>query len=99
MALLLDGLANGWISLLAILILWVETAALCFFSPWPWQRLRGLCANAISGTCLLAALGLALRGDSPIWILALLGASLVAHAADVLQRGRDQRRAFRRRIE
>ena len=99
MALLLDGVANGWISLFAILVLWVETAALSLLSPRRWQRFRTLCPNALSGTCLLCALGLALRGQGPIWILALLAASLVAHAADILMRRQDQGRLFSRSTE
>jgi hypothetical protein len=99
MALLLDGLASGWISLFAILVLWLETAALCLIAPQRWRRFRALCPNALSGTCLLSALGLALRGQGPIWILALLAASLVAHAADILVRRQDQGRLFSRRTE
>ncbi len=87
MTLLLDGLQNGWICLFAILVLWVETAALSLRSSEPGRRFGSLCANACSGTCLLAALGLALRGENPIWILILLAASLVAHALDIVTRG------------
>jgi len=99
MTLLLDALTTGWISLFAILVLWVETVALSWLSTKPQRRFRALFANACSGTCLLAALGLALRGDSPILILALLAGSLVAHAVDILLRGSGQRRAFSRRTE
>jgi CHASE2 domain-containing sensor protein len=99
MALLLDGLANGWISLFAILVLWVETAVLSLLAAQRWRRFRALCANALSGTFLLSALGLALRGQGPIWILALLAASLVAHAADILMRGQDKGRLFKRNTE
>lgn len=86
MTLLLDALNNGWICLFAVIVLWTETAVLSLRSSNPLQRFRDLCANACSGTCLIAALGLALRGDSPIWILGLLAASLVAHAVDILLR-------------
>lgn len=99
MTLLLDALADGWISLFAILVLWVETALLSLMSRNPGRRFRTLFANACSGTCLLAALGLALRGDGPIWILALMAASLLAHGADILLRGPDHGRRFRRTME
>jgi hypothetical protein len=87
MTLLLDALNNGWICVFAVMVLWVETAVLSLRSGDPKGRFRELCANACSGTSLIAALGLALRGDSPIWILVLLAASLVAHAIDILLRG------------
>jgi hypothetical protein len=99
MALLLEWLANGWISLFAILVLWVETALLSLLSGQPWRRFRALCANALSGSFLLLALGLALRGQGPMWILALLAASLVAHAADILTRGWGHGRLFSRKTE
>jgi hypothetical protein len=99
MTLLLDGLANGWISLIAILILWVETLVLSLLSSRPQRRFRALWANACSGTCLLAALGLALRGVGPIWILVLLAGSLVAHGIDILLRAPPHGRVFSRRTE
>lgn len=99
MTLLLDALTSGWISLFAILVLWVETAALSFMSGRPQRRFRTLWANACSGTCLLAALGLALRGQGTIWILVLLFASLVAHGIDILLRGPSHGRVFSRRTE
>jgi hypothetical protein len=86
MTLLLEALNNGWICVFAIMVLWVETAVLSLRSSEPIRRFRELCANACSGTCLIAALGLALRADNPIWILVLLAASLVAHAIDILLR-------------
>mgnify|MGYP000992920028 CR=1 FL=1 len=99
MTLLLDALATGWLCLFAILVLWLETLVLSLVSGNPRRRFRALFANACSGTCLLSALGLALRGNSPIWILVLLAASLVAHAIDILLRGPIQGRAFSRRTE
>ncbi|MFY8094763.1 MAG: hypothetical protein ACOVN0_14900 [Niveispirillum sp.] len=99
MTLLLDALNNGWICLFAILVLWAETAALSLRSSEPRRRFQALCANACSGTCLLAALGLALRGQGPIWILVLLAASLMAHAIDILTREPGQARLFSRRTE
>lgn len=99
MTLLLEGLYNGWVCLFAILVLWAETAFLSLRSSAPLRRFRDLCANAGSGTCLLAALGLALRGHSPVWILVLLAASLVTHAIDIIMRGPAQERVFSRKME
>lgn len=99
MTLLLEALNNGWISLFAILVLWTETSFLSLRSRAPLRRFRALCANACSGTCLLAALGLALRGHGPIWILVLMAASLVAHAIDIVMREPDQEGPFNRRTE
>lgn len=99
MTLLLDALTTGWICLFAILVLWVETTILSLISPSPKRRFRALFANACSGTCLLAALGLALRGAGPISILVLLAASLVAHGADILLRDPDHGRLFSRKTE
>lgn len=86
MTLLLEALNNGWICVFAIMVLWVETTALSLRSGDPIRRFRELCANACSGTCLIAALAVALRADKPIWILVLLAGSLVAHAIDILLR-------------
>ena len=87
MTLLLEWLSAGWVSVLAVVILWVETAALSLLSRQPLQRFLRLSANACSGTCLLVGVGLALRGDNLIWILLLLAGSLVAHGIDILMRG------------
>lgn len=58
MSVLLDMLTSGWISAIAVAILWAETLALSLLSSNPVHRFRGLCANACSGTCLLVAVGL-----------------------------------------
>ncbi|OYQ34594.1 hypothetical protein CHU95_11345 [Niveispirillum lacus] len=99
MDLLLEALHSGWITVVAILILWTETVALSVIANNPRRRFRVLWANACSGTCLLAALGLALRDSNSIWIMALLAGSLVAHAIDILMRGGNHRRAFSRKTE
>jgi hypothetical protein len=97
--LLLDWLNSGWISAFAVAILWAETAALSMLASRPLRRFWSLSSNACSGTCLLAAVGLALRGDNPLWILALLAGSLVAHGIDIVARGLFQARALSRRTE
>eukprot|EP01035_Chromulina_nebulosa_P060278 gene60278-82463_t len=86
-----------WISVIAVSILWVETAAICLLSPKPLLRLRLLLANTLSGSCLLAALGLALSEGSPLAIAALLGGSLIAHAVDMVLRLAGQAPGLRRR--
>lgn len=99
MSLLLEWLSSGWISALAVFILWAETAALALLSSDRLRRFRALSANACSGTCLLIAVGLALRGENPLWILVLLAGSLVAHGVDILMRDPGQAGALSRRTE
>lgn len=99
MTLLLEWLNSGWISAVAVAILWTETIALSMLSHQPLRRFRALLANACSGTCLLVAVGMALRGDGAVWILALLAGSLVAHGVDILSRGLLQAGPLRRRTE
>jgi hypothetical protein len=96
---LLDGLAAGWISLFAIIVLWAETAVLSLVSRSPQRRFRALFPNACSGTCLLVALAVALRGGDPVWILVLLAGSLLAHGADIVMRSGNQAAEFNRRTE
>jgi hypothetical protein len=96
---LLDGLAGGWVSLFAIIVLWAETAILSLLSRAPQRRFRALFANACSGTCLLAALAVALRDGDPVWILVLLVGSLIAHGADIVMRGGGHVAEFSRRTE
>jgi len=99
MTLLVDWLNSGWIIALAVVILWAETAVLSMLARQPLQRFLTLCANACSGTCLLVAVALALRGDSALWILVLLAGSLIAHGIDILSRGLFQAPLLRRRTE
>lgn len=84
MTLLADWI--GWLPPIAVAILWAETALLCTLAPSPLTRLRALAPNAAAGTCLLLALGVALRDGSLAAILGLLALSLLAHALDVLHR-------------
>ncbi|EKE76037.1 MULTISPECIES: hypothetical protein [Oceanibaculum] len=97
MTLLADWL--GWLPPVAVVILWAETALLSALAPGPLDRLRALAPNATSGTCLLLALGVALRDGGAVWIVGLLALSLLAHALDVLQRLAGQRAEFSRSTE
>lgn len=96
---IIDLLLSGWISVVAVAILWVETAVICLMSPKPLLRLRLLLANSLSGSCLLAALGLALSDGNPFAIAVLLGGSLISHAIDMVIRLAGQAPGLRRRTE
>ena len=99
MSMLAAWMQSGWLTSIAVAILWIETALLCAMAPTPLARLRMLAANAASGSCLLLALGVALQGGDPVWIATLLALSLLAHALDVLQRLGYQAGALRRKTE
>lgn len=99
MSLLSDLFVSGWIAVVAIAVLWLETVALCLMAPSPLSRFRALLANAMSGTCLLAAVGVALRDGHFLWIAALMGGSLLAHGLDVVSRLSGHAAAFSRRTE
>lgn len=86
MTLLADWMLSGWLPLIAVAILWAETALLCALAPSPLRRFRAFAPNAASGTCLLLALGVAVTEGGVAWIAGLLALSLLAHALDVLQR-------------
>lgn len=89
-------LETGWLAFAALAFLWLETGLLCALSRQPWTRFKALAGGAFAGTFLLAALGLALRGDALVWILLLLTLSLVSHVFDVSTRLRDHAARFRR---
>jgi len=99
MTLLLELLSSGWISALAVAVLWIETAVLSMLSREPMKRLRALFANACSGTCLLIAVAVALRGDNPLWIMALMAGSLIAHGFDIVLRTPAQADGLSRKTE
>lgn len=99
MTVIVDLLISGWISGIAIAILWIETAGLSLLSENPPHRFRTLSANACSGTCLLLAAGLALRDADPIWVLMLFAGSLVFHGLDIALRYGLQADGLRRRTE
>ncbi|MFN3459477.1 MAG: hypothetical protein ACK4ZN_00550 [Oceanibaculum sp.] len=97
MTLLADWI--GWLPPVAVAILWAETALLCALAPRTRGGRRALAPNAASGTCLLLALGVALRDGGAIWIVGLLALSLLAHALDLLQRLGTQPAEFSRSTE
>ncbi|PYB71926.1 hypothetical protein [Rhizobium wuzhouense] len=90
---------SGWVSVIAILVLWTVTIAAARLSPAPRATLRALLANAVSGSALLAAFGGAMR-QGPILLLAgLLALSLIAFLLDLRARLSAQASGLRRRTE
>lgn len=90
---------SGWIAFAAIVILWAEFALLCLLATTPATRFKKLLPNMLAGSCLLAALGLALRGNALAWVGLYLGLALVAHIWDVATRLDVQADGLRRRTE
>lgn len=80
---------SGWISVVAIVVLWAVTLLAARRALRPKSTLAGLVPNAVSGSCLLAAFGLAMRQGSVPWLALLLTASLVAFLIDLRIRLRD----------
>lgn len=90
---------SGWIGAMAILVLWTVTAVAAMRSQAPASTFRSLVPNAISGSALLAAFGIAIR-QGPVPILALLLAvSLIAFLLDLRSRLAAQASGLRRRTE
>jgi hypothetical protein len=90
---------SGWISVVAVLVLWSVIAAVAMRSPRPDLTIKTLAPNAISGSCLLAAFGLAMRQAHVLWLAALLAASLIAFLVDLKMRLADQASGLSRRTE
>lgn len=80
---------SGWISVVAIVVLWAVTLLAAGRAPRPKSTLAGLVPNAVSGSCLLAAFGMAMRQGPVPWLALLLTASLVAFLIDLRIRLRD----------
>ncbi len=80
---------SGWISVVAIVVLWAVTLLAARRALSPKSTLAGLVPNAVSGSCLLAAFGLAMRQGPVPWLALLLTASLVAFLIDLRIRLRD----------
>ena len=95
----LQLLESGWITVIALAILWAEIAVLSMMSNAPAARFRLLLPNTLSGSFLLAALGLALADGSVFAIAALLGGSFISHAVDVVYRLTGHASGLRRRTE
>lgn len=98
MNVVMSGVQSGWIAFAAILFLWAEFSLLCLLSKAPGNRFRLLLANVLAGSCLLAAVGFALRGALTL-VLVYLGLALVAHLWDLVMRLGTQPAALRRRTE
>ncbi len=77
---------SGWITAIALGVLWGGTAALCVASARPWILFRRLLFNGLSGSFLLLAVGSALKDMGTEWVAALMAGSLVAHAMDLWAR-------------
>jgi len=98
MSALMSNVESGWIAFAAIGFLWAEFALLCLLSSSPGTRFRLLLANVLAGSCLMSALGFALRGALSL-VLVYLSLALVAHLWDLVTRLRTQPAALRRRTE
>lgn len=90
---------SGWISVIAILILWAVTVSAALRSTAPGGTLRSLVPNAISGSALLAAFGVAMRQGPVPLLAALLAISLIAFLVDLRSRLSAQAPGLRRRTE
>ncbi|MGV2974716.1 hypothetical protein AB1P65_04625 [Roseibium alexandrii] len=86
MNLLLTWVQSGWLPFGAVLFLWIEFAVLCRFSNAPGERFKLLLANVLAGSCLMAALGFALRGEALFLVLLFLSLALIAHIWDLVTR-------------
>ncbi|WP_127596850.1 hypothetical protein [Nitratireductor alexandrii] len=90
---------SGWVAFGAIAFLWAEFALVCYLSAAPGLRFRLLLANVLAGSCLLAALGFALRDGVLPWVPVFLSLALIAHVWDVAARLRGQSASLRRKTE
>lgn len=90
---------SGWIAFFAIAILWAEFALLCFLASNAASRFRQLLPNVLAGSCLLAAVGFALRGDAVAFVGVYLGLAFVAHLWDLASRLAVQPGRLRRSTE
>lgn len=90
---------SGWISILALAVLWSTILVAGLRSPSPGTALVRLLPNAVSGSCLLAAFGIATRQGPIAWQALLLGISLIAFLVDLRLRLADHASGLRRRTE
>lgn len=90
---------SGWISAVAIALLWAITLIVARRSPEPRSTFVNLAPNAISGSALLAAFGLAMRQTQVLWLALLLAISLVAFLIDLRIRISAQASGLRRRTD
>jgi|GEM_PF-3040851 len=90
---------SGYISAVAIALLWAITLIVARRSPEPRSTFVNLAPNAISGSALLAAFGLAMRQTQLLWLALLLAISLVAFLIDLRIRLAAQESGLRRRTD
>lgn len=90
---------SGYISAVAIALLWAITLIVARRSPEPRSTFVNLAPNAISGSALLAAFGLAMRQTQVLWLALLLAISLVAFLIDLRIRLAAQDSGLRRRTD
>lgn len=90
---------SGWISVLAILVLWTIVLLAAQRAPNQKTTLASLAPNGVSGSALLAAFGLAMRQGPIPWLAFLLAVSLIAFLIDLRIRLAGQASGLRRRTE
>lgn len=90
---------SGWISGVAVLVLWSVTLVASLTSDEPRQTFASLAPNSVSGSALLTAFGLAMRAADIVWLALLLTVSLLAFLADLRIRLTAQAPGLRRRTE
>jgi hypothetical protein len=81
---------SGWIAVLVVAVTVAEFAVLALVRARTGRGIGAADAATmlLPGVCLVASLGLALRGADWVWIALALTASLAAHLADVARRWR-----------
>jgi hypothetical protein len=90
---------SGWISVVAVLVLWLVILMAARRAPHPMTTVKGLVPNGLSGSALLAAFGLAMRQGPVPWLALLLTVSLITFVVDIRIRLASQASGFRRRTE
>ncbi|MDH4413609.1 MAG: hypothetical protein QE484_09895 [Rhizobium sp.] len=91
--------SSGWISGVAITVLWTVTGIVAMRSANPRPVLASLAPNAVSGSALLAAFGLAIREAHVLWLACLLTVALVAFLVDLRIRLAGQASGLSRRTD
>lgn len=75
--------SSGLISVIAIGVLWIVTLAAARRSPPAMRTFLTLTPNAVSGSALLAAVGVGMRQGPIEWLALLLTISLIAFLVDL----------------
>lgn len=90
---------SGWISVVAGLVLWALVLTAARRTSRPSATFKQLLPNALSGSALLVAFGLAMRQAPIPWLALLLAVSLIAFIFDLRVRLGGQASGLRRRTE